>query len=106
MTNVAVFNSKIFQMVAFGKSSRGLFRNGSVHWRVSSNKNRHICFRYKTAHFGFQLRKRGHELKFSVGRSKQVKTCIEESDLIIKMLSLLKLITTTNYQVLYEERDP
>lgn len=30
MTSVSAFNSKVFQMVAFGKTARGLFRNGNV----------------------------------------------------------------------------
>jgi hypothetical protein len=52
---------KGFQMVVFGKSSKGLFRNGSARWRVSRNKNKHICSRCIIAKFGLQLRKRGCE---------------------------------------------
>lgn len=97
MTSVAAFNSKVLQMVAFGKASRGLFRNGNVHWKVSNNKNRHIYSRCRIAKFGLQLKQRGHEYKFPFGRSEQVETCMEESGLVIKIILLLKLIVDSSY---------
>lgn len=61
MTSVAAFNSKVFQMVAFGKATRGLFKNGSVLQKVSSNKNRYICLRYKMAKLSLKVKQMGHE---------------------------------------------
>lgn len=43
--------------------------------------------------------------KIPLGRSEQEETCMEESDLVIKIISLLKLIATINDSVLHEGHD-